>query len=223
MFGSNMVLAALAPYASAHALYTLLGGAGRGGQRQAPAAWGTRGLEGSSRPTSVASSPTVGYPALEDTLPLQGPEIPAPVGPALRVRQCAGCLRQSLLWRPRPPDRVAEAPTDLEGPRGAGPLRGFRAELRQGRVACLPLGAEPGLHRSPRPARGCSYPKVRLSLLRLWCIYVLETRIPVCLHASRPLVAPPPELPIPSRGERVGVLSAGLEQRHGSLSGLLPD
>lgn len=73
MFGSNMVLAALAPHASAHALYTLLGGAGRGGQRRAPAARGTRGLEGRSRPTSAALSPTVGYPALEDTLPSHGP------------------------------------------------------------------------------------------------------------------------------------------------------
>ena len=60
-------------HASAHALYTLLGGASRGGQRQAPAARGTRGLEGHSKPTSVASSPTVGYPALKDTLASQGP------------------------------------------------------------------------------------------------------------------------------------------------------
>ena len=78
-----MVLAALAPHASAHALYTLLGGAGRGGQRRAPAARGTRGLEGRSRPTSAASSPTAGYPALEDTLPSQGPRYRHRSGPRL--------------------------------------------------------------------------------------------------------------------------------------------
>ena len=73
MFESNMVLAALALHTPAHALYTLLVGAGRGGQWRVPAARGTQGLEGRSRPTSAASSPTVGYPALEDMLPLQGP------------------------------------------------------------------------------------------------------------------------------------------------------
>lgn len=46
-------------------------------------------------------------------------------------------------------------------------------------MACLPQEQSLG-STAPLGLRGYSYPKVRLSLLRLWCIYVLETRIPVC-------------------------------------------
>jgi hypothetical protein len=128
---------------------------------------------------------------------------------------------QAVGWTPKsdtplasPPfGCVAEAPADLEGPQGGWTSRRLGAEPGKGKVALLPPGVEPGLHRSTPPTRGCSSWKVRPTRQRLYLYYMSygrEGTSTLCLPGPSSLLL----LTRPSHLEmrRTGVQSLVLSQ-----------